>query len=129
MKIGEIPPHWTDLTKHNSELATDITIDLENTWAADTSDCEGDPINLNLVLTWSFKESDNDPLLLDIPLTKIVTFEDPNSEPSGIADTDIVTPVPAEEPLSTVDTNNYLFMPKVRNIDTMTLRRSRCTIK
>ena len=34
-KNGEIPPHWTDLVKQNSESATDVTIDLTNTWAAE----------------------------------------------------------------------------------------------
>ena len=53
MKNGEIPPHWTDLVKYNSESATDDTINLANTWAAGTSDCEVDQVDPNLALTRS----------------------------------------------------------------------------
>ena len=51
MKYGEIPPHWTDLVEQNSESATDLTIDLANTWTAETSDCDGDHIDPNLALS------------------------------------------------------------------------------
>ena len=51
MKNGKILPRWKDLVDHNSESSTDITMDLENIWDVDTSDCEEGPVDPNLVLT------------------------------------------------------------------------------
>ena len=79
MKNGEIPPHWTDLVEYNSEIATDDNIDLANTWAAGTSDCEVDQVDPNLALTRSFPDNAIIPPSSDTTSTKIVTFEKPNS--------------------------------------------------
>ena len=79
MKNGENPPHWTDLVKYNSEIATYHTIDLANTWAAGTSECEVDQVDPNLALTWFFPDNAIIPPSSDTISTKIVTFEKPNS--------------------------------------------------
>ena len=129
MKNGEIPPHWTALVKYNSESATDDTIDLANTWAAGTSDCEGDQVDPNLALTRSFPDNAIIPPSSDTTSTKIVTFEEPNSELSGVVDTELSVSDPVKVPLPSVATDDSLFMPAVGNIDTMTSHRSRRTPK
>ena len=77
---------------HNSALATDITINLANTWVAETSDCEGDPIDPNLVLSRSFTNTEDVPPPVKDPSAKVITFEEHNSKTSSTSDVHRTTP-------------------------------------
>ena len=56
MNHGEIPSYCLDLSAKNCESITYDNLDIANTWANNTSDCEGDQVDPNLVLTRSFTQ-------------------------------------------------------------------------
>ena len=50
MREGTIPPHWTDLVRNSTELATDESFDIAKTWFEGTADpTDVSPLGVPLV--------------------------------------------------------------------------------
>jgi hypothetical protein len=134
MNNGEIPPHWSDLVQHSTELATDEAFDLATTWANDyiagrptainEEDIEASHIALNHYerTTDSTRNEEAAPTSIAEeapPVSRQAEEASPSSvHEEGIGSTS------SEEATRDDEVTNQLLFPTLPDLNDLTCRRS-----
>lgn len=144
MKNGEVPPHWSDLVKQSTELATDEDFDLATTWANDfindqaTSVAEEGFGNASdMLLNQPMQDIPQlEPTVPEEATQREVTFSEADIEPEAIPLEEPVNVLPVENTLPTAEeaptiqpTLNPMLMPTMPDLNDLTSRRSKRTPK
>ena len=111
LRAGEIPPHWKDLVANLSESVTNEKFELANIWAA--TEGEGNDSG----------NTDNMSLFMSRSLDLVIKDEIKGSlGPEGGDECSSLEPAVSEGAKPPPDSS--LIMPKMTNLDAITLRRS-----